>query len=107
MADIPIWAASSPARKTMSEIYDLLQDMKLDCIPLPREGFTRKADAVAFIEEQRRIFWDERQRKAAAVAAPRNVEARRVYQAITVAEVNEFLRSLPPVPLYGEGSDHG
>ena len=101
MSDVPNWAMSSAAGKTMREISALIEEMKGCGIVFPRAGFQRKQDAIAFIEEQRGKFWDQHL-QTTAIDKIGKVSGKGGRLPITAAECNEFLRSLPPLPLYGE-----
>lgn len=62
------------------------------------QGGTRKA-IIASLEAERAAFWDEKARLVQN--APRGGRYSDP-DMLTAEECNEFLRSLPPVPLWGE-----
>lgn len=97
MADAPIWAMGGEEALSKSILEVIVVGMRdNDGMDVPASVFRSKAAMIDFIRERSRAYWDERQRQAGKPGGGR------VMRAITASECNEFLRSLPPLPLYGE-----
>lgn len=107
MTDVPAWALGGHSRATKATLESLIIDMRdRSGITVPASVWQSKASMVEFIEASRRDFWDQRAlianvRRAAEVTKAAPVAARPTTP-ITASECNDFLRSLPPLPLYGE-----
>lgn len=68
--------------------------------PDPRSSNKNAAARWAAVQKAKAAFWESQQRGK----TPRHKRAPRD-GLISAAEANEWLRSLPPVPLYGEECD--
>ena len=104
MADVPAWAMGGHQKKTRDELDELLYQMEGSGLRVPRGTLRTKTAILAFIETERRVYWDERYRDRpapTAAEAPKSVTATAV-SGITASECNAWLRTLPVVPLHGE-----
>lgn len=93
----PRWAiATIPATK--AGLIKMISEMP--DAPEAREAINRtNAEMRAYIEAQRRAYWDDLAKEKAA-AKPANT-ARGGFSGLTASEVNAWLQTLPPVPLWG------
>lgn len=105
------WRLASLSRLPLSELRRLRDECKAERRAAVRTLIaTSRAEIIKALEAERVEYWKEvsrspeeaAQTNAArpAAAAPK---AKSGPHTITAEECNEFLRSLPPVPLYGEG----
>lgn len=105
MADVPVWAMGGHQKKTRDELDEILYQMEGHGVRVPRGTLRTKTAILAFIETERRAFWDERhvigQITIEAAEAPKSVSAT-AFSGITASECNAWLRTLPVVPLHGE-----
>lgn len=88
----PAYALASTASMTVSQLDALLDMTDLD---LPVPASVRKANAARkreWLAEIRAEYWE------AAAKRPKRQRASLPKGSITAAEVNDWLRSLPPVP---------
>lgn len=107
MTDVPAWALGGHSRATKAALESLIIDMRdRSGLTVPASVWQSKASMVEFIEAESRAFWDLRAETAAAGRAAEAVRAAHVATrpsaTITASECNEFLRTLPPLPHYGE-----
>lgn len=97
MADAPIWAMGGEDALSKSILEGIVVGMRdNDGMNVPPEVFRTKAAMIYFIKVKSQSYWNERQKQAAKKVGGKDGRA------ITASECNEFLRSLPPLPLYGE-----
>ena len=107
MTDVPAWALGGHSRATKAALESLIIDMRdRSGLTVPASVWQSKASMVDFIENARRAFWDRRAQTANASRTAEAVRAAHVATRpsapITASECNDFLRTLPPIPLYGE-----
>lgn len=92
-------------KKTRDELDEILYQMEGHGVRVPRGTLRTKTAILAFIETERRAFWDERhvigQITIEAAEAPKSVSAT-AFSGITASECNAWLRTLPVVSLHGE-----
>lgn len=100
----PIWALGVDSRKTRDELEEILSVMAADGCQVPPGGFRTKQLILDFVRDQRQAYWDARQALAQEWREnpTRLLGSRGGFDGMTASACNEFLRSLPPVPLYGE-----
>lgn len=76
-----------------------------DLVPDGAATPLRRADLISEIEAKRRAHWDSKHKFAAPPGSKATKAHRDIAPEITASECNEWLRSLPPVPLYGEAEE--
>ena len=87
----------------LAALESLIIDMRdRSGLRVPASVWQSKARMVEYIEAERRKFWDQRAIIANARLTAGRPVTTRTTPAITASECNAFLRSLPPIPLYGE-----
>lgn len=106
------WILASLSRLKLSDLLQLRDECEAErALHIPRPS--TKAQIIEALEAERRKYWNEVSRspqEAARTNALRPVstasrKAEPSPHTITAEECNEFLRSLPPVPLWGEATE--
>jgi hypothetical protein len=98
MGDWPRYALNrATARMTKAVLLDMLADVPAD---LRREGDTASKEAMVTVLNTAAAAWLD------SPPTERNGVRRLGFKGLTATECNEWLATLPPVPLAGE-ADHG
>lgn len=87
------WLTADLERMRKPALISLLADM--DDVPPSAEGWSM-ARIIGWIKERRSAYWEAKHSGKPMAAPPSG------FTGLTATEINEDLRTRPPVPLWGE-----